>query len=407
MIDLLPLSSRIYRRLLVLYPEDLRRDYGADMAFVFAEDLEAARREAGLRGVVRVWRCALCEFFRFALPDHASSPAVSVPAIWFALSSIIMSAEVALALRHSPRTPRPSHALCAALLLPSLHHAADVSGGHLGLPRQRHHFPGPVRTPGRDRSAMLEVRDLTKRFGGQTVVDHVNFTVRPGEITGYLGPNGSGKSTTVKMMTGLLHPTEGQILFNGRNIRDDATGFKQRLGYVPEEPNLYGYLTGLEYLQLAGGLRGLPEDRVRQKANELLELLSLRDARWVPISAYSKGMKQRVLIAAALLHDPDVLIFDEAQSGLDIANSLLFRHLLRTLAARGKAILYISHVLELVEKVCEHIVVIYRGRIVADDSVSRLRDLMHLPNLEEIFTQLVEQHDMESRAQEIASVITW
>jgi ABC-2 type transport system ATP-binding protein len=254
---------------------------------------------------------------------------------------------------------------------------------------------------------MLEVRDLTKRFGGQTVVDHVNFTVRPGEITGYLGPNGSGKSTTVKMMTGLLHPTQGEILFNGRNIRDDATGFKQRLGYVPEEPNLYGYLTGLEYLQLAGGLRGLPEDRVTQKANELLELLSLRDARWVPISAYSKGMKQRVLIAAALLHDPEVLIFDEAQSGLDIANSLLFRHLLRTLAARGKAILYISHILELVEKVCEHIVVIYRGRIVADDSVSSLRDLMHLPNLEEIFTQLVEQHDMESRAREIASLITW
>lgn len=254
---------------------------------------------------------------------------------------------------------------------------------------------------------MLEVRDLTKRFRGPTVVDHVSFTARPGEITGYLGPNGSGKSTTVKMMTGLLHPTEGQILFNGRNIRDDSTGFKQHLGYVPEEPNLYGYLTGLEYLQLAGGLRGLPEDRVHQKANELLELFSLRDARWVPISAYSKGMKQRVLIAAALLHDPGVLIFDEAQSGLDIANSLLFRHLLRALAARGKVILYISHVLELVEKICEHIVVIYRGRIVADDSVNRLRDLMHLPNLEEIFTQLVEQHDMETRAQEIASVITW
>src|SRR5580698_3602303 len=253
---------------------------------------------------------------------------------------------------------------------------------------------------------MLEIRDLTKRFGGQKVVDHVSFTVRPGEITGYLGPNGSGKSTTVKMITGLLHPTEGQILFNGCSIRDDATGFKQRLGYVPEEPNLYGYLTGLEYLQLAGALRGLPEDRVLQKANELLELLSLRDARWVPISAYSKGMKQRVLIAAALLHDPDVLIFDEAQSGLDIANSLLFRHLLRELAARGKAVLYISHVLELVEKVCEHIVVIYQGRIVADDSVSGLRGLMQLPNLEEIFKQLVEQGDMESRAREIVEAIT-
>src|SRR5260370_5579076 len=254
---------------------------------------------------------------------------------------------------------------------------------------------------------MLEVRDLTKRFRSKTVVDHVHFAVRPGEITGYLGPNGSGKSTTVKMLTGLLHPTEGLVLFNGRNIRDNSTGFKQRLGYVPEEPNLYSYLTGVEFLQLAGRLRGLDDDRVNSKANELLDRLSLTDARWVPISAYSKGMKQRVLIAAALLHDPDVLIFDEAQSGLDIANSLLFRHLLRALAARGKVILYISHVLELVEKICEHIVVIYRGRIVADDSVSRLRDLIQLPNLEESFTQLVEQHDMQSRAQEIASVIAW
>ena len=254
---------------------------------------------------------------------------------------------------------------------------------------------------------MLEVRDLTKRFGGQTAVDHVNFTVRSGEITGYLGPNGSGKSTTVKMMAGLLHPTQGEILFKGRNIRNDESGFRRQLGYVPEEPNLYSYLTGLEYLQLAGGLRGLPEAGVLLKANELLELLSLQDARWVPISAYSKGMKQRVLIAAAILHDPDFLIFDEAQSGLDIANSLLFRHLLRSLAARGKTILYISHVLELVEKVCEHIVVIYRGRIVADDSVSRLRDLMQRPNLEEIFTQLVEQQDMEARAQQIASLIAW
>src|SRR5580693_1256714 len=232
---------------------------------------------------------------------------------------------------------------------------------------------------------MLEVRNLTKRFRSMTVVDRVNFSVRAGEITGYLGPNGSGKSTTVKMMTGLLHPTEGEILFQSQNIRGDSTLLKRRLGYVPEEPNLYGYLTGLEYLQLAGGLRGIPAQQLDERSNEMLELLSLRDARWVPISAYSKGMKQRVLIAAALLHDPDVLVFDEAQSGLDIANSLLFRHLLHALAERGKMVLFISHVLEIVEKVCEHVVMIHKGRIVADDSVSRLRDLMHLPTLEEIF----------------------
>lgn len=253
---------------------------------------------------------------------------------------------------------------------------------------------------------MLEARNLTKRFHATTVVESVNFAVRPGEITGYLGPNGSGKSTTVKMFAGLLHPSSGQIFYNRRNIRDDLIAFRKHLGYVPEEPNLYGYLTGLEYLQFAGGLRGMPEEHVTRKANELLELLNLREARWVPISAYSKGMKQRVLIASALLHDPALLIFDEAQSGLDISNALLFRHLLHALAARGKAILYISHVLELVEKTCEHIVVIYRGRIVADDSVTTLRGRLQQPDLEGIFAQLVQQEDMESRARDIAAAIT-
>jgi len=253
---------------------------------------------------------------------------------------------------------------------------------------------------------VLELRDLTKRFRGAAVVDRVSFSVRPGEITGYLGPNGSGKSTTVKILTGLLQPSSGQVFFKGQDISADPIGFRKRLGYVPEEPNLYGYLTGLEYLQLAGGLRGLPSGLVSRKANELLDLFYLHDARWAPISNYSKGMKQRILIAAALLHDPDVLIFDEAQSGLDIANGLLFRHVLRELAARGKSVLYISHVLELVERVCEHIIVIYKGQIVADDSVSRMRDLMQLPSLEEIFTQLVQQDDMESRARAITSVMT-
>ncbi len=252
---------------------------------------------------------------------------------------------------------------------------------------------------------MLELRNLTKRFRGSTAVDRVNFAIRPGEITGYLGPNGSGKSTTVKMLTGLLEPSEGQILFHGQDVRVDFAGFRRRLGYVPEEPNLYGYLTGLEYLQLAGGLRGMASETVTKKACELLDLLGLHDASWVPISAYSKGMKQRVLIAAALLHDPEVLIFDEAQSGLDVANSLLFRHILSELAARGKSVLYISHVLELVEKACEHVVIIYKGRIVADDSVSRLRELMRLPNLEEIFTQLVQQDDLEARARAITSLM--
>jgi len=254
---------------------------------------------------------------------------------------------------------------------------------------------------------MLELAKVSRSYRSIPAVENVSFVLKAGEVLGYLGPNGSGKSTTVKMVMGMIRPTKGKILFAGQNIHDDLAAYRTQLGYVPEEAQLYTHLSGLEYLQLVGRLRGIEERVLDYKARTLLQLLSLEAAQYSALSDYSKGMKQRVLIAAALLHDPDVLVFDEAQSGLDIANSLLFRHLLRTLAARGKAILYISHVLELVEKICEHIVVIYRGRIVADDSVSRLRDLMQLPNLEEIFTQLVEQDDMESRAQEIASVMTW
>ncbi len=253
---------------------------------------------------------------------------------------------------------------------------------------------------------MLEVRELTKRFRSATVVDRVSFTLRPGEITGYLGPNGSGKSTTVKMIVGLLHPSQGRVLFEGRDVREDPAAFKSRLGYVPEEPNLYSYLTGLEYLQLAGRLRGMEAAEVDRKANRLLESLSLAEARWAPIASYSKGMRQRVLIAAALLHDPDLLIFDEAQSGLDIANTVLFRHLLQELAGRGKTILYISHVLEMVERTCSRVVILYRGRVAADDSVAALREMTKLPNLEEIFGQLAHHDDLEARARDIATVIS-
>ena len=199
---------------------------------------------------------------------------------------------------------------------------------------------------------MLDVRGLTKKYRNRAVVDHVTFSVPPGEVTGYLGPNGSGKSTTVKMLAGLLSPTSGQILWNGVDIRNDLIGFKRILGYVPEEAFVYPHLTGLEHLELIGRLRQLPESLVERKANELLRLLWLHEFRYSPISSYSKGMKQRVLIAGALLHDPDLLILDEPLSGLDITSALLLHELIAELSRKGKTILYISHVLEVTEKVC-------------------------------------------------------
>src|SRR5919198_774173 len=229
--------------------------------------------------------------------------------------------------------------------------------------------------------ATLEVQRLTKRYRRVPVVNEVNFSVHAGEVTGYLGPNGSGKSTTVKMLMGLVEPTSGQILLDGIDVRRDFIGFKRRLGYVPEEAHVYPALSGMEYLQLMGRLRELPERVVNQKATDLLKLFSLYLHRHAPLASYSKGMKQRVLISAALLHDPDILIFDEPLSGLDISSVLLFKHLVCELAARGKIILYISHVLEVVEKLCAKVIIIYKGEIKAEDAVDRLRHLMHVPSL--------------------------
>jgi len=254
---------------------------------------------------------------------------------------------------------------------------------------------------------MLEIKGLTKRYRNRAVVDDVSFTIRPGEVTGYLGPNGSGKSTTVKMITGMIEPTAGKVLLDGKDVRSDLPAFRRQLGYVPEEAILYSYLSGLEYLQLIGRLRGIPEQQLDRKANDLLSLFSLHPHRHSLISAYSKGMRQRVLISSALLHNPDLLILDEPLSGMDVTSAQLFRHLLSELAGQGKTILYISHVLEVVEKVCARVVILHKGRVMADDSVERLRNLMNLPSLEKIFQELVEERDLAAVARDIASVVRY
>jgi ABC-2 type transport system ATP-binding protein len=252
---------------------------------------------------------------------------------------------------------------------------------------------------------MLELQGLTKRYRGIPAILDVSFGVKAGEIVGYLGPNGSGKSTTVKIIMGILQPNDGRVLFEGQDILKDLAGFRAMFGYVPEEAHVYTYLTGLEYLQLVGRLRGMGERLIEFKGNQLLKLLALESWRYSPISLYSKGMKQRVLIAAALMHDPKLLVFDEPLSGLDVVTARLFKDLLQELAAQGKAILYISHVLEVVEQVCSRVIVISRGRIVADAAPSELAKLMELPNLELVFAQLVQQQDTKTVARELVEVM--
>lgn len=244
----------------------------------------------------------------------------------------------------------------------------------------------------------LEVRGLTKRFACRNVVDHVSFTLKPGEATGYLGPNGSGKSTTIKMLTALMRPTEGEVLYGGERIDHRPVEYKRILGYVPEEPWMYLHLTGLEYLQLVGELRGLAPAKVRDKANEFLQLFGLHGDRHGMLSSYSKGMRQKVLLSAALLHDPEIVILDEPFSGLDVNSALVLRRLIQALGDAGKIVLYSSHVLEVVEKVCARVVILHNGRVLADESVTELRRLMHLPTLEEIFSQLVIEQNTDDVA---------
>jgi ABC-2 type transport system ATP-binding protein len=252
---------------------------------------------------------------------------------------------------------------------------------------------------------MLELRNVYKRFSGIPAVEDVSFYARAGEVTGYLGPNGSGKSTTMKMITGLIELSAGIILFEDKPIRENLIAYKQRMGYVPEEPYLYTHLTGHEYLTMVAQLRNLPAKQSAEKIDGLLRLLALHADRHVSISSYSKGMRQKVLLAAALLHNPDLILLDEPFSGLDVGSALVLRSLIQELASRGKVVLFSSHELETVERICAHVVILHRGKIVADDSIEHLRTLMALPTLEDIFSQLAVEQDTLATSRSIADII--
>jgi ABC-2 type transport system ATP-binding protein len=252
---------------------------------------------------------------------------------------------------------------------------------------------------------VLELRGVSKRFSGIVAVDNVSFEARPGEVTGYLGPNGSGKSTTMKMITGLIEPSDGTIFFNGQPVRNDLLAFKRRFGYVPEEPYLYSHLSGLEYLVMVAQLRDLPAKAAASRIDGLLRLLSLHSDRHVSMSSYSKGMRQKILLCAALIHDPDIVLLDEPFSGLDVGTSLILRSLIQELAARGKVVLFSSHELDTVERVSKRVVILHRGKVVADDSIQGLRNLMELPTLEGIFRQLAVEQDTTQIAADIANLI--
>jgi ABC-2 type transport system ATP-binding protein len=251
---------------------------------------------------------------------------------------------------------------------------------------------------------MLEAVHLTKRYSSLPAVQDLSFSLRPGQVLGCLGPNGSGKSTTVKMLTGLLEPTRGMVRFDGHSIQNNLVAYRKRLGYVPEEAHLYPYLTGWEHLEMIGTLRGMAQRELENKIDALLQLFSLHPHRHVGIGTYSKGMRQRILLIAAIMHDPEIFIFDEPLSGLDVTSALIFKNLIQALGRQGKLVFYCSHVLEVVEKVCSDVLILRKGVVIAQDSVANIGQILG-ESLENTFLHLVDDIDTMSVARDIVDVM--
>lgn len=252
---------------------------------------------------------------------------------------------------------------------------------------------------------MLNLNGLTKFYGALPAIRDITASLAPGDVLGLLGPNGSGKSTTVKMLVGLLTPTRGTITYHDRDVSEDITRFKSLIGYVPEDAHLYTFFTPPEYLEFIGRLRGLDESTLERRVDRFLHLFNLDNARYQPITACSKGMRQKVLISAALIHDPAIVVLDEPCSGLDVSTTLVLRELIEQLRQAGKIVVYSSHVMDMVEKVSTGVLIVHRGRVVADNSVSALRELLSLPSLEAVFAELTVEDDVKVVAGELAAAM--
>ena len=237
---------------------------------------------------------------------------------------------------------------------------------------------------------MIELRNLTKRYGHILAVDHLNLSVEKGEIFGFIGPNGAGKTTTIRMMAGVLAPTEGEVLIDGNSLAIAPEEAKRVIGFIPDRPFLYEKLTGLEFMRFIADLYGLRNGDFKEKAEGLLIQFSLYDWADHLIEAYSHGMRQRLVIASALLHDPRLIIVDEPMVGLDPAGIRLVKDLFRQLAGEGTTIFMSTHTLEIAEDLCDRIGVIHHGRLVALGTTGDLRGTARLQSgdLEEVFLRL-------------------
>ncbi len=256
-----------------------------------------------------------------------------------------------------------------------------------------------------DNDAVISIRGLKMLYGDKLVLKGINLDVRRGQIIGYIGPNGAGKSTTIKAMLGLATGYMGDIRIFGRNISDGDVEYKRRIGYVPETAEIYDALTAREYLTFIGCLYGMDEVQADRKAQALMrtfDLAAVYDAR---LASYSKGMRQRVLLISSLLHNPDILFLDEPLSGLDANSVMVVKDILVRLAAQGKTIFYSSHIMDVVEKVSNRIILLDSGQIVADGSFEELQERLNEKSLEEIFNQITGFHEHKDIAEKFVSIV--
>ena len=255
---------------------------------------------------------------------------------------------------------------------------------------------------------MINLHNLTKEFGPQLAVKDINLDIPSGQLVGLLGPNGAGKSTTIKMLTGMLLPTSGTAEVGGFDVVQDPLNVKRITGYVPETGAVFEALTGWEYLHLVAALYHIAENEASERIarfGQFFDLTpdTLQDKQ---LSAYSKGMRQKVVITAALLHNPKVVFLDEPLNGLDANAALSLKTLITSLAREGKTIVYCSHILDVVERICERVIIIHEGSIVADGTVPQLLEQTGQKSLEQVFNKLTATENLLARAEEFARALS-
>jgi ABC-2 type transport system ATP-binding protein len=255
---------------------------------------------------------------------------------------------------------------------------------------------------------VIKLRRLSKSFGSQAAVRSIDLDIPAGQLVGLLGPNGAGKSTTIKMLTGMLTPTSGTAEVGGFDVVNVPLSVKRIIGYVPETGAVFETLTAWEYLQLVTALYHMPEAEATARIERFGQFFDLtaETLRDKPLSAFSKGMRQKVVITAALLHNPDVVFFDEPLNGLDANAVLSVKTLISSLAHDGKTIVYCSHILDVVERICERVVIIHHGAIVADGTTRQLMEQTGQASLEQVFNTLTATENLLARAEEFARVLT-